>query len=265
MSDHHSDREEQLQLRIAPIRERLLAHPLYGQLTEAGNIRTFMTAHVFAVWDFQCLLKSLQRLVTCVEVPWLPTDDPGSRRLLNEIVLDEESDEAPEGGYISHFELYVRAMRECGADTAPIEELIRHLRDGWTVDDALEASSVPPGVTSFVRTTMQIAGSGQVHRIAAAFAYGREEILPAIFQQLVRPLADLEPAAWRTLLSYLDRHIHTDGNRHGPLSRALVRKLCGSDERKWEEAIETAQMALEARERFWSKIASAVRCTASAV
>jgi len=106
--------EQQLETALAPLRERLMTHPLYAHLRDEETLRIFMAAHVFAVWDFQCLLKALQRLVTCVEVPWLPTADPEARRLLNEIVLDEESDQAPGGGYLSHFELYRQAMQEWG-------------------------------------------------------------------------------------------------------------------------------------------------------
>ena len=73
--------------------DRLISHSLYAELRDEESLRIFMRSHVFCVWDFQSLLKALQRLVTCVEVPWLPTADPEARRLVNEIVLDEESDE----------------------------------------------------------------------------------------------------------------------------------------------------------------------------
>jgi pyrroloquinoline quinone (PQQ) biosynthesis protein C len=253
-----STNENQLQISLAPVRDRLLDHDLYRHLMDARSIRTFMMAHVFAVWDFQSLLKALQRLVTCVEVPWLPTEHRDARRLLNEIVLDEESDEAPDGGYLSHFELYLQAMEECGSDAAPIREFVDRLREGLTVEEALEDGSIPPGVAQFVRTTMDIVRSGEPHRVAAAFAYGREEIIPAMFRKLIEPLADLAPETWRTMLYYLDRHIHTDGDKHAPHARALVRTLCGDDETRWSEAIDTARVALEARGRFWDDILGSV-------
>ena len=131
--------EQQFESSIAPLRERVVMHPLYDHLRDEGAIRLFMEAHVFAVWDFQSLLKALQRLLTCVEVPWLPTPDPQARRLLNEIVLDEESDEAPGGGYLSHFELYLQAMRECGAKRTTIETFLGSLRAGLPVDDSSRA------------------------------------------------------------------------------------------------------------------------------
>ena len=246
--------EQQFESTLAPLRERVVTHALYAHLRDEAAIRLFMEAHVFAVWDFQSLLKALQRLVTCVEVPWLPTSDPQARRLLNEIVLDEESDQAPGGGYLSHFEIYLQAMRECGANVTPIQTFLGHVRAGLPVEQALEASALPPGVGPFVCTTMAIARSAEPHRVAAAFAYGREEITPAMFHRLTGRLAELSPQLWGTLRYYLDRHIGTDRDRHGPQARLLVRRLCGSDDILWSEAAEAARTSLEARARFWDAI-----------
>jgi len=249
--------EPRLERTLAPLRERLMTHPLYAQLRDEETIRIFMEAHVFAVWDFQSLLKALQRLVTCVEVPWLPTPDPEARRLLNEIVLDEESDQAPGDGYLSHFELYLQAMHECGANVTPIQTFLGNLRAGLSVEEALE-STVPPSVGAFVQTTLAIARSAEPHRIAAAFAYGREEIIPAMFRRLVDQLAELSLQAWGTFRYYLDRHIRTDADRHGPQTRLLVRRLCGSDDIRWSEAATAARTSLEARSRLWNEIALAL-------
>lgn len=246
--------EHQLETTLAPVRERLMTHPLYAQLRDAETLRLFMAAHVFAVWDFQSLLKALQRLVTCVEVPWLPTADPAARRLLNEIVLDEESDQAPGGGYLSHFELYLQAMHECDANVTPIQTFVDGLRTGRSVEEALATSAVPPGVGPFVRATMAMARSAEPHRVAAAFAYGREEIIPAMFRRLVERLAALSPRSWGTFRYYLERHIQTDAEHHGPQARLLVRRLCGHDARRWAEAAEVARTALEARDRLWNAI-----------
>ena len=111
---------EKRSIEIDDLVEQLIKHPLYSRINSLNGVRTFMRSHVFCVWDFQSLLKSLQGSLTCVNLPWLPTADPNARRLVNEIVLDEESDEMPDGGYLSHFELYINAMEECGADPGPI-------------------------------------------------------------------------------------------------------------------------------------------------
>lgn len=249
-------------IRTEDLVRRLVAHPLYEHIRAEDTLRVFMRAHVFCVWDFQSLLKALQRALTCVEVPWLPTPDREARRLINVIVLDEESDEEPRGGHASHFELYLEAMRDCGADAGPIEGFLEDLRRGRSVEEALARGGLPAGVPAFVRSTLEVARSGRPHRVAAAFTYGREEIIPAMFRRLAERLAASDAPHWLRFLYYLNRHIERDEERHGPQSRALVDRLCGDDRRLWKEAEETARAALEARLALWDEIFGTIRATA---
>jgi Protein of unknown function (DUF3050) len=246
-------------VRIDDLVDTLVRHPLYQQVCGERELRYFMQSHVFCVWDFQSLLKALQRHLTCVEVPWIPTADGEARRLINEIVLDEESDLMPNGGYLSHFELYLQAMDQCGADTERILRLIHLLRAGTDTHEALIKANLPPGVAEFVGTTLRVAGSGEVHRIAAAFTYGREDVIPVMFQEMVRSLVQRDTGRWSLFLHYLNRHIEHDGERHGPLSRALVQRLCGQDNRLWAQAEETARASIEARLRLWDSISEGLR------
>ena len=129
---------------LGDARQRLVDHPIYSLVDSPDRLKRFMESHVFAVWDFQSLLKAMQQRLTCTSVPWLPTPDPEARRLVNEIVLDEESDELPEGGAASHFELYLDGMRRTGADTGPIDRLLAQLADGTSLDRALAACGARP-------------------------------------------------------------------------------------------------------------------------
>jgi hypothetical protein len=148
-------------------RHRLISHPVYRLVDGPDRLRRFMESHVFAVWDFQSLLKAMQQRLTCTGVPWTPTADPEARRLVNEIVLDEESDELPEGGSASHFELYLDAMRQAGADTGPIERLLDLLRGGVKLDAALDRCGCPPAAVAFVRRSFAVIESGSTPAIAA--------------------------------------------------------------------------------------------------
>ncbi len=162
----------------------------------------------------------------------------------------------PDGGYLSHFELYLQAMDQCGADRERILKLVRLLKGGMDPDEALISANLPPGVIDFVSTTLRIARSGEIHRIAAAFTYGREDVIPAMFQEMVRGLAQQDCQRWSLFLHYLNCHIQHDGERHGPLSRALVQRLCGTSSRLWAEAEETARASIEARLRLWDCISA---------
>lgn len=243
---------ETLSARIAPLRERLAAHPLYSQIRTPEQLRTFMESHVFAVWDFMSLLKALQSRLTCVTVPWQPTKWPESRRFINEIVLGEESD-VYQGRAISHFELYLEAMRESGADTGPIQGLLSQLeKDSADFDLRLAGATVP--AQRFVSSTFELIRAGRIHALAAAFTFGREDVIPDMFRSLVRDLNRELGGQFAKFQWYLERHIEIDGEDHGPLALRMVADLCGDDEQLWEEAGRAAEAALEARLALWDGI-----------
>ena len=246
-----------LKLRLKPLYSRLAAHPLYRSFRSVEDVRTFMETHVFAVWDFMSLLKTLQRGLTSVEVPWLPVGDPGTRRLINEIVFGEESD-IYEGRAVSHFELYLEAMQACGASTAVIEEVIAHLRSGTPVAEALNRAGASDGAQAFVAETFRIIGTGQLHAIAAAFTFGREDLIPDIFRGFLRDQDERLSGQLTLFRWYLDRHIEVDGDEHGPMALQMVTNLCGEDETKWREAGDAAVEAVEARLALWDAITAAI-------
>ena len=238
-------------------RERLVSHRLYRLVDSPERLRAFMAMHVFAVWDFQSLLKAMQQRLTCTSLPWLPTADPEARRLVNEIVLEEESDELPDGGHASHFELYLDAMRQAGADTRPIERLLALLAEGSPLDLALEQCGGHPAAAAFVRKSFEVIGRGETHRIVAAFTHGREDVIPDMFRNLVVQLSEADPAHWGRFRFYLERHIEHDDDKHAPICRRILARQCGDDAVKWAEASETARECLEARIAFWDAIAAA--------
>ena len=255
------EQSEELQTlaeRLRPLYTRLANHPLYASFESVEDLHLFMESHVFAVWDFMSLLKTLQRGLTCVDVPWTPSRFPISRRLVNEIVLGEESDiygTRP----ISHFELYIHAMKECGACTLAIESLLLRLRDGSDWATALARSLAPEAAQRFVRTTFGIIERGKLHEVAAAFTFGREDLIPDMFRGFIRDQDERLSGKLATLRWYLDRHIEVDGEDHGPMALQMVSELCGSDSKKWKEAAEAAEIALLARLALWDSIAASLR------
>ena len=249
---------------LAPVRARLVAHPLYARIATPDKLRRFMEMHVWAVWDFQSLLKAMQQKLTCTTVPWLPSPDPEARRLANEIVLDEESDLLPDGSSASHFELYLDSMERAGADTQAIHRTVSLLRAGAPLEQALAASGGPPGSIQFVQRSFAVIESGSTPAIAAAFTYGREDVIPDMFTNLVASLADQDPESWNKLRYYLERHIEADGDHHGPICRRIVARLCGDDPAKWAEASAAARECLAARIGLWDGIAVAFEAPALA-
>jgi len=226
-------------------RAAVLCHPVYAMVSDLRSLRVFMEHHVVAVWDFMTLLKSLQRRLTCVDLPWRPVPDTNLARVINDIVTVEESDEIAPGKYLSHFEIYRAAMAEAGASGFFVEEIARR---------GIEAPSVPVACRKFVKTTFGHAEE-PIHVTAAAFLQGREDLVPAMFERMS---ACLPARGQGHFQFYLRRHMQVDGDLHGPMARDLLRSLCRDDLIKWEDARRAAIEALEARHALWDAIATAI-------
>jgi hypothetical protein len=249
---------DQIRAAIDPLRQVLLQHPIYGDIGNPAALRTFMEHHVFAVWDFMSLLKALQQRVCCVSVPWLPPADFAAARLVNEIVLGEESDTDGRAGFASHFDLYHRSMRGFGASTARIDRVLELLRDGRAVSSALQLAEVGKPVERFVGHTFEVIATNDLCRMASAFTFGREDLLPDVFQKIIDRLDEQTAGGLSEFKYYLLRHVELDGDEHGPMASKLIVNLCGQDRARWSAATETAVAALQARIEFWDAIHAAL-------
>lgn len=126
-----------------PLRQQIINHQVYSAIKDIDDLKVFMQYHIFAVWDFMSLLKALQNSLTCTSVPWFPKGSADTRYLINEIVAGEESDVDSLGNRKSHFELYLDAMHQCGADSSQIEKFISLLKNTGNFDSAFTASGTP--------------------------------------------------------------------------------------------------------------------------
>lgn len=248
---------ERLKSAVAPARERVVGHEVYHALTDLKSIRIFMQHHVFAVWDFMSLLKSLQRSLTCVEVPWVPAGPTGSRRLINDIVLVEESDEI-DSGFTSHFELYLDGMTQAGADRTAIDGFIELLRQRVPVATALKEVRVPRSSVEFTTMTWNFIETAPIHCQAAAFAFGREDLIPDMFDKVVAVNRGLGNRL-ENFVDYLDRHIQVDSEEHTPMAMQMLADLCGDDDEKWHQCETTVNTALTARTRLWDGILAVIQ------
>ena len=240
----------ELNKKLQPFRNEIVKHKLYSNLKTKSDVKKLMQSHVFAVWDFMSLLKALQINLTCFEIPWRPIGDPKIRRLINSIVLEEESDVDSNGNPASHFELYLEAMKECGAETSTIETFMKNLKKD-------SRPKINEDIDSFLNTTFSVIKGGKSHEIASAFTFGREDLIPDMFTAIVDEYNtenNLDKFVY-----YLERHIELDGGDHGPLALELISNLCGNDEKKWKEVEETAVASLIARKKLWDEVSSKLK------
>lgn len=246
---------ETIEKATASLRKQLLEHPLYEQIQTPESLRIFMQHHVYAVLDFMSLLKALQVKLTCCEYPWYPKGNPEIRYLINEIVLAEETDINFYGKRQSHYEMYLDAMLKAKADTNTIKNFEKQLARGIDVYLIITSSKLPCSVKQFLTHTFDVIYNGEAHEIAAAFTFGRENLIPAMFSSIISKIQTHFPEEDLSLFSYyFDRHIELDEDEHGPMALQMIESLCENDSSKWEEATNVSVKALEKRLELWDGI-----------
>jgi hypothetical protein len=243
---------DDLRYAIEPVRAQLLNHPLYLSVNTLPRLRIFMAYHVFAVWDFMCLAKRLQRDLTSLDELWLPPQQPSLARFINSVVHGEESDIDADGQAASHFGLYLAAMKEVGASTVQAEHFIALLRMGVDEQQAMADVNAPEPVKHFVFHTLEMVKHGTTIGVLASFLFGREDLIPEMFSRFLLHWDSSRDALRFTY--YVKRHIELDSNEHGPAGLRALAELAGDNISSWEAARKAAYDAILTRIALWDSL-----------
>jgi hypothetical protein len=247
-----------LERQLVPLQQRMASHPLIGHLTTLLAVRCFMAHHVFAVWDFVCLLKTLYARIGCVGVPWFPPKNAESVYFLSTILLDEESDQLPhQAQRLCHFDLYVQAMIGCGANTGPMQQFLLQLGQGQSIHQALQSTDIPVAARQFVQSTWTFFDQ-PTPALAAAFVLGREAMVPPLFAPLLQQIQNHCIPHCDLFCTYLSRHITMDSREHYPQAVKMLESLCGDSAEDWQLAGQAAEQALRQRLQFLTGIQAAL-------
>lgn len=245
---------EKLKQTIEPLRKEIINHKVYSAIKNIDDLQIFMQYHVYAVWDFMSLLKSLQNNLTCTSVPWFPKGSADTRHLINEIVVGEESDVDPLGVQKSHFEIYLDAMDQCGADTSEIIDFLNVLKNTADFKVAFSSVDTPTEAQNFVNFTFDVINSNKTHLQAAIFTFGREDLIPDMFFSIVNEIHKTFPDQISTFKYYVERHIEVDGDQHSHLALQMTANLCTDNDQYWKEAEDIVVRSLQQRIELWNGV-----------
>ena len=239
---------------LTALKKQLVSHKVYEKINNVDSLKIFMENHVYAVWDFMSLLKSLQLHLTTVKIPWTPTKDSNAARFINEIVLEEETDIGNSNIPSSHYEMYIDAMKEIKANTNKIELLLEKIKEKKSISKSLDEIDAKLPVKNFMQFTFDTIATNEPHKIASVFTFGREDLIPNMFIQIVKNINNEKNVSAKKLIYYLERHIELDGDDHGPIALKMISNLCGDNKKKWDDVIIYSKKALKERIKLWDHI-----------
>ena len=238
--------------KLDELKHKIITHPLFADKLEPKHICKFMESHIFAVWGFMSILKSLQKMITPNNLPWIPNKNTknGLVNFVNEIILCEESDYIEGIGFISHLEIYLLAMKNMGAKTDQLDKLTSRIIDNGYNEKYLDDVDTSNEVKSFLKYDLDVSLNGTLPEIVGAFTLGREKVIPNMFGYIIPAINETPTSNY--LITYLERHIDIDGDRHGPLSMKLLNASCNNEQ--LSIAYAAAIKSLELRLSVWDRV-----------
>ena len=246
---------EYIEGKIKSLRDKLLNHRLYSNIERIEDLQIFTENHIYAVWDFMSLLKALQIKLTCTKTPWVPNNNSQTAYLINEIVLAEETDVNQLGERKSHYELYIDAMIDIGAKIEFPTKNISEIASSKNVFASIDNLELHKNIKEFLRFTFSVIEEGKPHKIAAIFTFGRENLIPNMFNEILREFEkNIKDKDISKLIYYFERHIELDEDEHGPMALEMVSMLAENDQKKWDEIEKISIEALEKRILLWDAI-----------
>ena len=150
--------------------------------------------------------------------------------------------------------MYLQAMKSAGANTSPITDFITHIQEGLDPLAVARALDIDESIYKFLQYTFHVINQGELHKVAAVFTWGREDLIPDMFTSIVKDINSRERDRLDDFVYYLERHIELDADEHGPMAMKMIENLCGNDDKKWADCLEAAYKALETRLGLWDGI-----------
>ena len=221
--------------------QKLSHHEVYSKVTSRAQISCFMSYHIFAVWNFIKLLKSLQ-IKTSIALRSQALECSGETRdLIGKIVFAEESELYPYGQPTEYFAVYLGAISELEVNSNFL----------WTfLTSKHSLQSLKPGIQELVGYNLTLAETGTIGEIAAAFFCGREPVSYQLFTSIIKILKQ-DGKECPNLINYTEKLNQENSRQVGTLVLKLLDYFC-KDETDKVFALQAGLEALNLREQLWN-------------
>ena len=151
--------------------------------------------------------------------------------------------------------MYIESMEALNADTSGINNFLIEVGSLQNIFVAIKKSNLHPNIKAFLDFTFRVIDEGKSHEIAAAFTFGREDLIPSMFTEILKNFqANFPETDLSKLIYYFERHIELDADEHGPMAMKMITELCGTDAQKWSDVEEVSKLALKKRIGLWDAI-----------
>ena len=146
-------------------------------------------------------------------------------------------------------------MKASGASTHEMDAFLDSVHTFQNIFVAIKKSHLHANVKAFLDFTFRVIEEGKPHQIAAAFTFGREDLIPSMFTEILENFqANFPETDLTKLIYYFERHIQLDADEHGPMAMQMITELCGTDSQKWNEVEAVSVLALDKRIGLWNAI-----------
>jgi hypothetical protein len=141
-------------------------------------------------------------------------------------------------------------MKNMGAKTDQLDKLTSRIIDNGYNEKYLDDVDTSNEVKSFLKYDLDVSLNGTLPEIVGAFTLGREKVIPNMFGYMIPAINETPTSNY--LITYLERHIDIDGDRHGPLSMKLLNASCNNEQ--LSIAYAAAIKSLELRLSVWDRV-----------
>jgi hypothetical protein len=187
----------------------------------------FMENHIYSVWTFMCLLKTLLNKLEIENKNqnnlWHPSYNNALFRVLQEIIIEEQTD-IIENNVYSHLELYIKSMKEIDAETSPIEWLLFQIENQINISEkSILKMNIPNNTKIFILNHLFIIENWSFDDLLTYFAYGRELLIPSIFEPILLNI-ESNSLDYPMLKLYLKKHIEIDKEHGNKIQQFVLKK-----------------------------------------